>query len=80
MGTANRFAGDLVVQETGFMLLRDLGYNPIAVDRPNSFLKDAPTAKLVRQVLWAMSPFEKASPVAKLQGARDRKRRKAGKC
>jgi DNA invertase Pin-like site-specific DNA recombinase len=78
--TANRFARDLVVQETGFMMLRDLGYDLIAADSPNSFLEDTPTANLIRQVLGAVSQFEKASLVAKLKGARDRKRREKGKC
>jgi len=78
--TANRFARDLVVQETGFHLLRQLGYDLIAADSPNAFLEDTPTAALVRQVLGAVSQFEKASLVAKLKGARDRKRRETGKC
>jgi DNA invertase Pin-like site-specific DNA recombinase len=77
---ANRFARDLVVQETGFLMLRQLGYDLIAADSPNSFLEDTPTANLIRQVLGAVSQFEKASLVAKLKGARDRKRRETGKC
>ncbi len=78
--TANRFARDLVVQETGYHLLRQFGYDLIAADSPNSFLEDTPTADLIRQVLGAASQFEKASLVAKLKGARDRKRRETGKC
>jgi DNA invertase Pin-like site-specific DNA recombinase len=78
--TANRFARDLIVQETGFHLLRQRGYDLIAADSPNSFLEDTPTAALIRQVLGAVSQFEKASLVAKLKGARDRKRREKGKC
>jgi DNA invertase Pin-like site-specific DNA recombinase len=35
---------------------------------------------LVRQVLGAISEFDKAMTVAKLRGARERKRREAGKC
>ena len=65
---ANRFARDLVVQETGFLMLRELGYDLIAADSPNSFLEDTPTANLIRQVLGAVSQFEKASLVAKLNG------------
>jgi hypothetical protein len=57
------------------MMLRDLGYDLIAADSPNSFLEDTPTANLIRQILGAVSQFEKASLVAKLKGARDRKRR-----
>jgi hypothetical protein len=34
----------------------------------------------VRQVLGAISEFDKAMTVAKLRGARERKRREAGKC
>jgi DNA invertase Pin-like site-specific DNA recombinase len=45
-----------------------------------SFIDDTPTAKLVRQVLGAISEFDKAMTVAKLRGARERKRREAGKC
>ena len=35
---------------------------------------------LVRQVLGAIAQFEKASTVAKLKAARDRKRAATGKC
>lgn len=39
-----------------------------------------PTTELVRQILGAMSQFEKASLVAKLKGARDRARAERGRC
>jgi DNA invertase Pin-like site-specific DNA recombinase len=39
-----------------------------------------PTAVLVRQVLGAIAQFEKASLVAKLKAARDRKRARDAKC
>lgn len=78
--TANRFARDLITQETGFRLLREQGIELIAADSPSSFVDDTPTAALIRQVLGAVSQFEKAALVAKLKGARDRKRRDAGKC
>lgn len=77
--TANRFARDLIVQETGFRLLREQGIELIAADSPNSFVDDTPTAALIRQVLGAVAQFEKAALVAKLKGARDRKRRETGK-
>lgn len=73
--TANRFARDLMVQEVGFAMLKDRGFHLIAADSPSSFLDDTPTARLIRQVLGAVSEFEKAMLVAKLKGARDRKRR-----
>jgi len=78
--TANRFARDLMVQEVGFAKLRELGIELIAADSPNAFLDDGPTSKLIRQVLGAVAEFDKAMTVAKLRGARERKRRDLGKC
>jgi DNA invertase Pin-like site-specific DNA recombinase len=78
--TASRFARDLMVQEVGHAMLRERGIDLIAADNPSSFIDDTPTAKLVRQVLGAISEFDKAMTVAKLRGARERKRREAGKC
>jgi DNA invertase Pin-like site-specific DNA recombinase len=78
--TANRFARDLMVQEVGFAMLRDLGITLIAADSPSSFLDDGPTSKLIRQILGAVSEFDKAMTVAKLKGARDRTKRERGKC
>ena len=72
--TANRFARDLIVQETGFVMLKEQGIELIAADKPDAFLDDTPTANLIRQVLGAVSQFEKAMVVSKLKGARDRKR------
>jgi len=73
--TANRFARDLIVQETGHKKLRDLGIELIAADSPDSFVDDTPTAVMVRQILGAVAQFEKAALVAKLKGARERARR-----
>src|SRR5262249_50943201 len=78
--TASRFARDLMVQEVGYAKLRERGIDLIAADSPGSFIDATPTAKLVRQVLGAISEFDKAMTVAKLRGARERKRREAGKC
>jgi DNA invertase Pin-like site-specific DNA recombinase len=78
--TANRFARDLMVQETGHAYLRALDIDLIAADSPDAFLSDSPTATMVRQILGSVSQFEKAALVAKLKGARDRKRRETGKC
>jgi DNA invertase Pin-like site-specific DNA recombinase len=78
--TANRFARDLMVQEVGFAMLRNLGITLIAADSPASFLDDGPTSKLIRQILGAVAEFDKAMTVAKLKGARDRMRRERGKC
>jgi DNA invertase Pin-like site-specific DNA recombinase len=78
--TASRFARDLIVQETGWRYLQGLGVTLMATDSPDSFLDDTPTAVLIRQVLGAVSQFEKAALVAKLKAARDRKRKVTGKC
>jgi DNA invertase Pin-like site-specific DNA recombinase len=67
-------------QEVGHAKLRERGIDLIAADNPGSFIDDTPTAKLVRQVLGAISESDKAMTVAKLRGARERKRREAGKC
>jgi DNA invertase Pin-like site-specific DNA recombinase len=76
--TANRFARDLIVQETGYRRLHADGIDLIAADKPDQFVSDTPTAVLVRQILGAVSQFDKAMTVAKLRGARERKRRKTG--
>jgi DNA invertase Pin-like site-specific DNA recombinase len=70
---ASRFARDLVVQETGYQMLKARGIELIAADAPDSFLSDTPTAVLIRQILGAVHQFDKAMVVQKLRGARDRK-------
>ena len=60
--------------------VRELGIELVTADSPNAFLDDGPTSKLIRQVLGAVAEFDKAMTVAKLRGARDRKRRELGKC
>ena len=71
---ASRFARDLIVQEVGYEMLKERGVELIAADSPSAFLDDGPTAVLIRQVLGAVSQFEKAMLVSKLRGARERKR------
>ena len=78
--TASRFARDLIIQETGWRYLRDAGITLIAADSPDAFLDDTPTANMIRQILGAVSQFEKAMLVSKLKGARERKKRETGKC
>ena len=77
--TASRFARDLMTAEVGFKMLRDRGIDLIAADSPTTFLDDGPISILIRQILGAVAQFEKAMLVAKLKGARDRKRRMTGK-
>lgn len=77
--SASRFARDLIVQETGHAMLKAQGLALVAVDDPDAFTADTPTARLVRQVLGAVAEFEKASLVAKLKGARDRRSAELGR-
>ena len=76
----DRFARDLTVQLAGHDYLKTLGITLIPASAPDFFLEDTPTAVLVRQVLGAISQFEKASLVAKLKAARARKRKATGRC
>lgn len=77
---ASRFARDLIVQETGYQMLKARGIELIAADAPDSFLSDTPTAALIRQILGAVAQFDKTTLVNKLRGARDRKRAATGRC
>lgn len=76
--TAGRFARDLMVQETGYQMLKLKGIELIAADSPDSFVSDTPTAVFIRQVLGAASQFDKTLLVDKLRGARDRKSARLG--
>jgi len=76
---ASRFARDLMVQETGHAMLARASITLIAVDDPDAFTADTPTAVLVRQLLGAVSQFERATLVAKLKVARDRRSTVAGR-
>lgn len=80
VGTASRFALDLITQETGWHFLRDAGITLIAADSPNAFLDQTPTAVMIRQIRGSVSQFEKAMLVAKLRGAREHKKAVTGKC
>lgn len=75
----DRFARDLAVQLAGHDHLRGLGLDLVPASAPDFFLEDTPTAVLVRQVLGAIAEFEKASLVAKLRAARERKKALTGK-
>jgi DNA invertase Pin-like site-specific DNA recombinase len=76
----DRFARDLAVQLAGHDFLKNLGVALIPATAPDFFTEDTPTAILVRQVLGAIAQFEKASLVAKLKAARDRKIAQGIKC
>ena len=76
----DRFARDLAVQLAGHDYLKTMGVALVPATAPDFFLEDTPTAVLVRQVLGAIAQFEKASLVAKLKAARDRKIAAGIKC
>jgi DNA invertase Pin-like site-specific DNA recombinase len=77
---ASRFARDLMVQLTGHALLQARGIELVPVDAPTYFTDPTPTAVMVRQILGAVSEFEKASLVAKLAAARKRTKAATGRC
>lgn len=77
---ASRFARDLAVQLTGHALLQARGIELVPADSPAYFTDPSPTAEMVRQILGAVSQFEKAGVVAKLQHARDARRAATGRC
>jgi DNA invertase Pin-like site-specific DNA recombinase len=80
---ADRFARDLVASE---LLLREftrLGVQVIEAEGGNDLSAgddSNPTGKLVRQILAAVSEFDKTSIVLKLKAARTRARREKGRC
>jgi DNA invertase Pin-like site-specific DNA recombinase len=71
--SADRLSRDLIIMETGFQYLSNLGYKLISVSSPDSFIEDTPPSTMIRQVLGVISQFEKSNLVLKLKGARDRK-------
>lgn len=80
---ADRFARDLVASE---LLLREftrLGVRVFEAEGGNDLSagdENNPTATLIRQILAAVSQFEKTSVVLKLRAARSRARREKGRC
>jgi len=72
---ADRFARDLVVQELGYQDLKNAGFRLIPADTPNYFEEDNPSLKMVRQILGAVAEYQKDDLIAKLKGARDRKKK-----
>ena len=79
---ASRLARDLMVQEVVLAQFRKIGVSVIAADGGTDLtVADGdPTRTLIRQVLGAVSEFEKATAVLKLRAARERIRRRTGHC
>ena len=61
-----RAAIEAVAKRAGYELVDEFYDAAIAADNPGSFIDATPTAKLVRQVLGAISEFDKAMTVAPL--------------
>lgn len=78
--TANRFARDLVVQITGHDFLKANGITLIPVDAPDHFTNETPTAVMIRQILGAVSQFEKSCLVDRMRKGADKKRELTGRC
>jgi hypothetical protein len=68
-----------MVQEAAIADLRKHGFELISVAEPDLMAND-PTRVLMRQLLGAVAQYDKAHIVAKLRGARMRKRAKEGRC
>ena len=79
---ADRLARDLMVGEVILGQFRGLGVSVIAADSGVDLTAgdDNPTRTLIRQVLGAVSQFEKSVIVLKLRAARERIKRKTGRC
>lgn len=78
---ASRLARDLMVQEVVLAQFRKVGVRVLAADGTDLTVADGdPTRKLVRQILGSISEFEKATAVLKLRAARERIRRRTGRC
>lgn len=73
---ADRLGRDLLVSEIILGQFRDLGVTVIEASGGNDLTvsDNDPTRKLIRQVLAAVSEFDKSVTVLKLRGARQRKR------
>ena len=77
---ASRFARDLMTQELGILSLIKLGVRVITATGDDLTDTSDPMKKAMRQIAGAFAELEKARLVAKLRGARERKRAEKGKC
>lgn len=80
---ATRLARDLMVSEVILAQLRDAGCRVISCDSGVDLIDesdDDPTRRLIRQVLGAVAEFDRRVTVLKLRAARERKRRRVGRC
>lgn len=78
---ASRLARDLIVSETILGQLRERGVKVFDAEGIElTAADDDPTRRLIRQVLGAVAEFDRRVTVLKLRAARDRVRRRDGRC
>jgi DNA invertase Pin-like site-specific DNA recombinase len=79
---ADRLARDLMVGEVILKQFRDFDVTVVAAESGTDLTAgdNDPTRVLIRQVLGAVSQFEKSVIVAKLRAARMRQRKATGRC
>ena len=80
---SSRLARDLLVSEVILGQLRSLGCTVIDCDSGTNLIddqEDDPTRRLIRQVLGAVAEFDRRVTVLKLRAARERIRRRTGRC
>lgn len=75
----DRLARDIMVQEHIVADLRRRGIELLSVHEPD-LGGDDPTRVLLRQILGCIASYERSMIVAKLRGARERKRANTGSC
>jgi DNA invertase Pin-like site-specific DNA recombinase len=67
----SRLCRDLLLQEVTVAMLDDLGIKIIAVQSPEAFDGTTPTGVFMRQILGAVSQFQRSEVVTRLKQARD---------
>lgn len=75
----DRLARDLMVQEAAIADLRKHDFTLVSVAEPDLMATD-PTRVLIRQMMGAVSQYDKSQIVTKLRGARQRMKAKEGRC
>jgi DNA invertase Pin-like site-specific DNA recombinase len=75
----DRLARFLTVQESILQALKRKKFDLVSVTEPD-LCSDDPTRTLMRQVLGAFSEYERSIIVLKLRGARQRMKKKSGRC
>jgi DNA invertase Pin-like site-specific DNA recombinase len=71
---ASRFARELIPQELGLVVMINRGVRVLTASGDDLTDSSDPSRKMMRQIAGSFHEYEKARLVAKLKGARDRKR------